>query len=266
MKNDEFYNLSITRVDKTKHEKSLIFHIPSPKLLDTLIENSLGIEVDTKKINPQVSIDQSLIRQAPAQTIIEEKTVIPFLNLKMANNPDFYKVSKAFLEDIDKGCKHLAFHRLSSNTKESFISIFASFVSYSRNNAPVLVVVEDFESIDWKKISTNFSIGMLQQCKCYDWGNVTILERKQILKLSNSEHRKFFETLEKQFNVVFWSIGEKGVLNEYANFAYFILDSLQSVTLVADKKSSYISKVMENHKFYNEHRISIKGLLNGEER
>jgi hypothetical protein len=128
------------------------------------------------------------------------------------------------------------------------------------------MVVEDFDSADWKKISSNFSFGMLQGCKCYDWGNVTVLERKQILKLANSEHRKFFELIEKQFSVIFWSIGENGILNEYSNFAYFILDSLQSVTLVSDKNSSYISKVMDNHKFYNEHRISIKGLLNGEER
>jgi hypothetical protein len=281
MNNQDFYSYYVERKDKQKEAKGLVFKIPNEYLLqltdsaETLrrietILTSITLPLPTSttvvgKINKTQEVTEKVSTLKKKIDNLEIKEA-PFLSLKLASSPDFYKISKTFLDDVEKGVKHFGFHRLQHELKESFISIFASFISYSKNNIPVLIVVDDFEMEDWKKIKKNFSIGSIGMCRCYDWGNVTILERKQILRSGNVNFKSVYDLINDQFDVVFWSIGSQGVLNEYSSFSFFVLEAISSVTLISPKDKTFINEVMNNNKFYNEYKIPIKGILYGERR
>lgn len=236
------------------------------KRIEVLLETIVNSEDKIVKVTPERVKEKKSIHEIvnPVSEKLERPVEIPYLSMKLKNSPDFYKVSRSFLADIELGKNNFGFQRMVENQKESFLSIFASFISYSLNNIPVLIIVEDFEKEEWNKIRKCFSIGSILSCKCFDWGNVSIIERKEILRAGNGEYKNLYESIKTEFKAVFWSVSSRGIHHDYAAFSYFVLDSLNSMTLVIPDKKAKISEVVKAKSFYSDYKIPIKGLLNGE--
>lgn len=289
MMHQDFHSLDVTRRNSLHESVGLEFHLPKEYLeqmhktnsalmrIETLLETltqsqplkseapepKAVTEKDADKVIPlRETVKVTLLEDTSAK-MPEEKTEIPFLSLRLASSPDFYKVSRTFLSDLEAGHRNFGFQRLDHKQDESFIAIFASFISYSKDNAPILMVIENFESEGWRKIRRNFSLGSIGGCRCYDWGNVSVIERREILKADGRGFKTLTEIMKKEFQAVFWSLGPQGIGHDFSGFSYFVLDSLNSVTLVVPKHHGKISKVLALKTFYADYKIPIKGLLSG---
>jgi hypothetical protein len=266
MKNQEFHSFKVSRSDISKEEKGIRFHLPkeyleqltettqSLKRIETLLESFVLPQTVLKEVTPTVSVKKAL----------KPNIAVPFLSLKLTSSPDFYKVSRTFIPDLELGKTNFGFQKINTNLSEGFLFVFASFISYSKDNIPVLVIVEDLNRPEWKNIKGNLTTGSIGGCLCYDWGNVTIVERKEILKVKSSEYKELYSCFNEEFKAIFWSISENGIHDDYEGFSYFVLDSLNSITIVLSKEKGKISDVMKVKKFYGEYKIPIKGLLNGQ--
>ena len=275
MINQSFHSFKSPHEDVLDETKGLQFHLPKEYLehmsktnstlerievlLETLTQTSVKV---TEKNSP--AAEEKRIGRVIEKPVVENINTmpVPFLDLAINYSPDFYKISRTFLADFEMGKNNFGFQRLEEGQGESFMFIFASFVSYSKDNMPVLLVVEDFEKEEWRKIKGFFSLGSILGCRSHEWGNLSIVSKKDILKIKSNDFKNIVKMIKNEFKAVFWSISSKGVQQDFSIFSYFVMDSLNSVTLVLPKKKAKISNVMKIHSFYAGYRIPIKGVLN----
>lgn len=277
MRNHDFHSFKVIRKDAPQGPDGPVFHLPKMyldymeetnarlKRIESLLETVLTGSESKAEISPSIKPKKTQYNPDIAlEKSIEEKVEIPFLSMKFSNSPDFYKASRTFLDDIDAGKNSFGFQRFQKDQQESFISIFASFISYSRENMPVLIVVDSFEREEWKTIKKNFSIGVILGYRCFDWGNITVIEKKELLRTNSNDSLDLLKAIKSEFRAIFWSISSNGIHNDYGSFSYFIMESLNSVTLIVPPKNAKISDVVKAKSFYSDYKIPIKGLLNGQ--
>lgn len=267
MMNKEVLRTKInSSVKNTKDVGVLKFYIPSHEapLEKALSESSFDKEVTKQIVNKTQNVEvlktviQSPVHIAPS---VKEINVIPFVELKCSNTHEVYRYAKSFIKDKkekDENC--FSFYTFSEKSIDLEIVTIASCFSYIENNAPVLVVVSDVLCADFVRYRKSFTRGQLGSMETYEWGNVTIVDYKEILKKSSTE-RMDFKFISDEFECVFMIQPNLKILNELKESYLDMLSFADSVSFVVDAKNITVSELKSKEKYYHSMDIRLKGIL-----
>lgn len=228
-----------TRKEKTTDKTGLIFHIPRSLL-------------DIKKSIAEKSIQD--------KAKIEQKGIIPFVQMKISNAAELYRITKSFINDIETGKKSFGVLPVGTNKNDHYMLALASGISYSRNNCPVLLVVDDLNSADWDKYRSQFTKGILGHADTYDWGPLCLLDHNELFRKINS-HQIDLKLIYSEFDVVFWSMPENHQIPFLKENYLDILRSLDSVSLVVKPGQVNLKELKKIESHFGALGIPLKGIL-----
>lgn len=228
-----------TRKDKTTEKTGLVFHIPRSLL-------------DIKK-----SIAEKTVQE---RAKVEHKDVIPFVQMKIANAAELYRITKSYLNDIENGKKSFGLLPVGLKKNDHYLLALASAVSYSRNNSPVLVVVEDLTSGEWDKYRAQFTKGVLGNWNTCDWGPLCLVDHKELLQQVKAHHIDL-KLIYSEFEVVFWSMPEDHKIPGLKEAYLDILRSLDSISLVVKPGQVNFKELKKLESHFGALGIPLKGIL-----
>ena len=199
------------------------------------------------------------------KTVIErQKDVVPFLELNIKNAPSVYAITKSYIEDIkQKNKKNFGFTSANTNVSDLILLGIGSCISYSLDNMPVLLVVNNTMSPDWDKYRKNFTPGTIGRWKTYDWGNICLLDYNEILSTSLESPQIDLKIINEEFGSVLWSLPPIEQSENLKQFYISVFKSLDSVAMVIPELPAKFSEVEKIQKFYSSIGVPLKGILNG---
>lgn len=267
----------------------LIFHIPEGMRLraDLVLELSANNEKILQVPNEScVEVEASTILDAHAPElrdvdsaktdmkvpavadvkihIVEESSdIIPFFSLKLKNSPSIYKTGTTFLKDIANGQKHFGFASMSKYLDDLHLLVYASFINYSLKK-PVLVVVKDINDKAFDKYRSNFTQGTLWKWQSHDWGNLCLIDYKQINLYSEEFKHVDLSFITHEFSSVLWALPSGDVQDELHKSSLIILSKINSVTFVIRSGETKNNELKKASAYYQCFDIPVKGILLGE--
>jgi len=231
--------LFTVREKEIPKKSGLIFYIPKSLL-------------DIKK-----SIAEKLVQDKSAH---QQKEVIPFMQLKVANAADLYRVTKSYSEDIDNGKKSFGLVSVGLKPNDFYLLGIASGVSYSRNNSPVLIVVNDLSSPEWDKYRLWFNKGLLGSWTTHEWGPLCLIDHKELLQQYKHNHMDL-KLIYSEFESVFWAMPEENKLPDFREAYLDILRSLDSISVVVKPRQVTLKEVKKVEERFKSLGIPMKGIL-----
>ncbi len=199
------------------------------------------------------------------QRIVKHQEIIaPFLSLNIQNAPATYAVVKSYLSDISAGKKNFGFTSLGKNINDLTILGIGSCISYSMDNAPVLMVVNNINAPEWDKYRASFSSGQLGKWKTYDWANLCLIDYNEILSNSMESIQLDLKIINEEFTSVLWTLPSIEQSNSLKQFYITVFKNLDSVALIVPKLPVEFKKIAKIESFYSSIGIRLKGILKGE--
>jgi hypothetical protein len=198
------------------------------------------------------------------QRIVKHQEIIaPFLSLNISNAPAIYAVVKTYLSDISSGKKNFGFTSVAKNVDDLTILGIGSCISYSMDNSPVLMVVNNINSPEWDKYRSSFSIGQLGKWKTYDWANLCFIDYNEILSNSMESIQFDLKVINEEFSSVLWALPSIEQSNNLKQFYITVFKNLDSVALILPKLPVDYKKISKIEKFYSSIGVRLKGILKG---
>jgi hypothetical protein len=186
--------------------------------------------------------------------------VIPYTQLKIKNTSEVYKVSKSFISDLETGKKSFGLLSLKIDSNDLSLLAIASCLSYTQNNCSVLLVVKDLSSAQWTKYNSQFAEGRLGDLKTKEWGNLCLLDYRELLNSSKNKQVDF-KFIYSEFDAVFWSLPEESKINNLKEVYLDILRSLDSISISLKPGQISVKDIMKVEQYYNSLGIPLKGIL-----
>lgn len=227
--------------------------------------------VDTElKIHVPKSLKAKLVAlQSPSLTenkkvtekFKREVSVIPFAELKCNNLQEVYRVTKSFVKDVEnENKKNFSFSAIGKVEIDLYLVTLASCLSYLRNNAHVCIVLEDMNSIELLKINSHFAKGTFGYCDTYEWGNLTILDYKQITK--HAKLMKFdVSDFVNEFDTVVWQSPTEKTKKDLNETYVDIISKISSVTFMLNPNGQELSEILIEKKKFENLGLKLKGIL-----
>ncbi len=237
------------------------------------LNNSLekGSSKDELKIHVPKSLKAKLVALTPnvenkTPTEIKNKekkivTVIPFAELKCTNLQEVYRISKSFVKDLEVAqIKSFAFSTIGEIETDVYLVTLASCLSYLRNNSSVCIVLNNMNSLDLLSLNGKFTKGALGYCDTFEWGNLTILDYKQIAKSSKKIKFEVSEFI-SEFDSVFWQSPEENVKKELNETYVDIISKTHSVSFILNPNGLNLNSIINEQKKYEKLGMKLKGIL-----
>lgn len=205
----------------------------------------------------KVNIEQKKIEKKEKKT----PSVIPFAELKCTNLQEVYRISKSFVKDIDtENIKSFAFSVLGEIETDVYLVTLASCLSYLRNNSPVCIVLNNMNSLDLLSLNNQFTKGTLGYCDTYEWGNLTIIDYKQI---GISSKKIKFEVADfiSEFDCVLWQSPDLSTRKELNETYVDIISKTHSVTFLLNPNGIKLNSIIEEQKKFEKLGMKLKGIL-----
>lgn len=189
--------------------------------------------------------------------------IIPFFSLKLKNAPSVYKTGTTFLKDVANGKKHFGFASMSKQLDELHLLVYASFINYSLKK-PVLVVVKDLNDKAFDKYRSNFTEGTLWKWQTYDWGDLCLIDYKQINQYAEEFKHLDLSFITEEFVSILWALPSGNVQDELHKSTLVILNKINSVTFVIRSGETKNNDLKKSAAYYQCFDIPVKGILVGE--
>lgn len=262
----------LERLTPVKESKlKLVFHVPrnvETKSSDQSIE--MLVEVRAVSTEETLIVDTPTNAIAPVKSIIQEKVhqtefvsdVIPFFSFKLSNSPAVNQVGNSYIKDLEKGYKHFAFSSLIKDEEDMSILVYGSFVNY-KSRKPVLIVVNDLKHEMFNQYRSNFSKGTLWKWQTHDWGNVCLIDYKQLEKCADDFQKADIDFITHEFQAVFWALpsDNKEAPVEIQKVLLPILNKINSVTFITKNGETKTKILKKSADYYNCFNIPVKGIL-----
>jgi hypothetical protein len=229
--------------DHVDKDFGLVFHLPK-----TLIE------VKSK-------IKEALLNE----TVLERhNTVVPFLELKIKNAHSIYAITKSYIDDLKLNKKNFGFTAHSDLVDDKVLLGLGSCISYSNENMPVMLVVNNLMESCWDPYRKYFTPGLIGQWKSYEWGNLCLIDYNEILSKSMNSTQIDFKVINDEFGAVLWTLPPVKQSVSLKQFYISVFKQLDSVALVVPKLPASFEEVRKVEKFYSSMGVPLKGILNGD--
>lgn len=200
------------------------------------------------------------------QVHVEEPAneAFPYFSLNLSNQPDVYKIGTSYLKDISAGHKQFGFTRLTSRMDDLHLLAYGSFINYSLKQ-PVLLVVRDIDDKSLDKYRSNFTEGTLWKWKTFDWGNLCLIDYKQIVEHSEEFQHIDLNFITHEFAAVLWALPSVNIQDKLQKASLAILGKINSVTFIVGKGGTKSKDLQKSAAYYQCFDIAAKGILLGEE-
>lgn len=268
-------------------QKPLMFYIPDnvraraeliskveASMDEFLLEEILVEETKPAKEETKIYLDLTTDEHAPLFKKIEkevkeeitrpEREIIPFFSLELEDPAAVYNVGTSFLKDIAEGKKHFGFCMMADAINDLHLLVYGSFINYSSKKS-VLIVVRDINDKSFDKFRMNFTNGSLWKWKTCEWGNVCLVDYKQISGYAEEFKYLDLDFLTEEFSAVLWALPAGNKKNAPEEDSLNVLSKINSVTFVVGRgrtKSKDLEKMAKRYECFN---IPAKGILIGEE-
>jgi hypothetical protein len=254
---------SITQTVANGTKIQLVFHLPKTYQSET---QQMIIEVSTQETinenhsftaHEKVVSENDLVKLAALEKLNE---INPFISLKLKNPESIYKIGTSYVSDIQKGYKHFGFANLTKQTNDLHLLAYGSFINYSLKKS-VLIIVRDLNDKSFDKYRMNFTPGTLWNWRTSEWGNVCLVDYKQIFKHEENFNQMNLELITHEFSAVLWALPAIDVQGELKKAALPVLGKMDCVTFVTrygDTRNEDLKKSAEYYKCFN---ISLKGVI-----
>lgn len=186
--------------------------------------------------------------------------VVPFYSLKLKNSQDVYKVGMSFVKDITNGVKHFGFVTMSNLIDDLHLLVYGSFVNYNLKK-PVLIVVKDFNDPAFDLYRHHFTAGTIGRWDTNDWGDLCVIDGKQLNTHSENSRSTDFDYLLEEFTAVFWALPSQDVQNVFNRFGLEVLGKIHSVTYVIQAGETKNTNLNKSTEYYQCFDIAVKGVL-----
>jgi hypothetical protein len=242
--------IALERINNS-HERSsqndeLKIHVPK-SLRAKLV--ALNVTTETK-VNVEAKIKEK-----------KNTGIIPFAELKCSNLQEVYRISKSFVKDLEaEGIKSFAFSTIGEMETDVYLVTLASCISYLRNNAAVCIVLNNMNSLDLLSLNGNFTKGTFGYSDTFEWGNLTILDYRQI---SKSSKKMKFEVSEfmSDFECVFWQAPEETIKKELNETYVDIISKTHSVSFLLNPNGLKLNSIINEQKKFEKLGMKLKGIL-----
>lgn len=232
------------------------------------LENEVLRKDQTDKTGLVFHIPKSLLQvksltEAKINRIAEVESkpdVIPFLELKIINASEVYRIAKSYIKDLEHGRKSFGFVSLNVKENDKNMTAIASCLSYSRNNSPVLLIVKDLSSHEWTKWSSHFSAGTLGPWKTCEWGHLCLIDYHELASTATGNSIDF-KLLYSEFDAIFWSMPKLTSETMLKGKSIDVLRSLDSIALSIRPVDVTASEVKAVEQHYKSLGIPLKGIL-----
>ncbi len=262
------------------HVRQVLTLVPEPELENesltlelevetpiVLVKQMTSVEIEEPEVEFEVAVESS--PKATTELVIEntEKTfeiqtdeITPFLELKLENPEAVFNTGKSFLKDVAEGKRHFGFTAFSNSLNEAHLLVYASFLQFSLKK-PVLVITKDINHSSFSRFKKHFTNGALLNWTTSEWGDVCIVDQKQLINQAETLSRAEFEFIKSQFSAVFWSLPKGNVQSDFQKSFMSILNILDSVTFVVSKGESKVKEIETSASYYQCFNVPVKGVL-----
>lgn len=241
---DALITKEIEKSKKAKNAKMFSEDKPAPA------KQNIVTEVVSKRNNESSEIIKSI-----------DPAVIPFVELRCKNTHEVYKIAKSFLVDIEtKNKKCFGFYSFLESSSDLQVLTMASCLSYLENNIQVAIIVEDINCAEFVRFRKSFSKGTIGAFNTFEWGNLTLIDYKEILSKSKN-NRIDVAQISSEFKAVFVVHPRQQVLKDLKETYLDILSFVNSVSFIVNENKLTVTDLRKKESYFKSLGIPLKGIM-----